>query len=83
MGAAKKMKRASVAANPPFHRTRTFAFAALGAICVYVIYQMTSPSLDNWLSESGGGPGESGVRRCPAAEYVVALADHATPDKVS
>jgi len=76
----KKMRRPHVTANAPLHRPRVLGIAALAALCVYVIYQMTSSATD-WYSDTVGGTTGAGGR-CPAAEYVVTLARHATPDKV-
>jgi hypothetical protein len=76
----KKMRRSRVTANAPMHRTRAFGVAALAALCIYVVYHMTSSTTD-WYSDTAGGPTGAGGR-CPAADFVVTLARHATPDKV-
>lgn len=78
----KKVRRRHVVTGTPVHRTRVCGITLLAALCVYVVYQMTSSSSDSWYSDTPDGSSGAGGR-CPAAEFVVSLARHATPDKVS
>jgi hypothetical protein len=62
----------------PQSRTWTCGLAVFGALCVYVVYQVTTDGGGGWY-DVGAGPGLS--KRCPSDEFVAMLTRHATPDR--
>jgi hypothetical protein len=77
----KKLRKPHVTANAPPQKTRVLGIAAVAALFFYVLYHMTSSPSESWYHDHSGGA-NSVSNRCPPAEFVVALAKHATPDKV-
>lgn len=71
-----RVRRPRVNGHAPHQpRTRTVGLAIFAALCVYVVYQMTSNGSDWYV---GGGGSSSG---CPTEEFVTQLSRHSTPDK--